>query len=117
MPGRVLFVSGLGDLGRLIFIQRLKLLAINDEAGALGHLVVELHGRQVGLVSLPIDSRRSGEFCLLIDGLNQSASYSLAARALGGEQVLQVADGGNVNRAAVEKIVHEAEQFPVSFGY
>src|SRR5882762_4312004 len=93
------------------------LLTIDDEARALGHLVVELHGGRVGLVGLPVDAWGSCLLCAFIDGFDESMADALTARRLGGEQVLQVADGGDMDRAAVEKVVHQTEEFAVSLGY
>src|ERR1700692_5074699 len=67
-------------------------LAVDDEPGALGDLVVERSRGEVGFVGLPVDARRSGELCLPLNALDQRATDAFAARGLGGEQILQIAE-------------------------
>ena len=64
-------------------VRRSQQLAIDHEAGVLGDLVVELHRGVVGLVRLPVHPGRSGEFCLLIDAVDEGPADALAARGFG----------------------------------
>src|ERR1700686_3679508 len=64
-------------------------LAVNDEARALGHLVVKLHRDQIGFVGMPIDAGRASDPGLLVDCVDQRSANSIAARGLGGEKVLK----------------------------
>src|SRR6266850_4667191 len=66
-----------------VFAPSSNLMPIDDEAGAFGHFVVEMHGGGVGLMGLPVDARRSRQSCPVIDSLNQSAAHALAACCLG----------------------------------
>ncbi len=50
---------------------RSEQLAIDDEAGLVGDLVVKLHCGVVGLVCLPVDARRSGQPGLRVDAVDQ----------------------------------------------
>jgi hypothetical protein len=56
----------------------------------LRDLVIEQPRGAVGLVRLPVDARRSRKAGLSIDGFDQCPADTLAARGLGGEQVLQI---------------------------
>src|ERR1700739_4584157 len=42
-------------------------LSVDQEAGALGDLVIELHRGLIGFVGLPVDATRAGEFGLFVD--------------------------------------------------
>src|SRR3546814_3126233 len=68
----------------------LQILLVHDIARALGHLVVEPLSRLVGLVGYPIDAAQPRRPRLGADRLDQRAPHALAARRLGGEEVLQV---------------------------
>ena len=48
--------------------------AVDHETGFLGNLVVELHGRGVGLVGVPVDAARSGQRRAAIDFLDERAA-------------------------------------------
>src|SRR4051812_5417593 len=65
-------------------------LAIDDEPGTFGDLVVQALRRDVGLMRLPIDARGACEFRALVDAVDQRRADTLAASSLGREQVLQI---------------------------
>ena len=88
--------------------ENLQQLAIHHEAGALRDVVVETHRGPIGFVGLPVQAMQTGSLCLLLDCLNQSVTYSLAARSFRRKQVLQVASGLDGDRAAMEKVVNQA---------
>src|SRR5271168_3865267 len=93
-----------------------KQLAIDDESGMLGDLVIERSRGEVGFVGLPVDARRSGEPCLLINPLDQRATDAFAARGLRGEQILQIAQRLDRGGAAVKEIMRKPEQFAAALG-
>src|SRR5579871_4272808 len=85
--------------------------AIDQEAGFLGDLVIEMHRRFVALVGLPIDPRSAGLLGAVIDRLDQRAGDALFAGFLGGIEVLHVAERLDGDRAAVKQEMGQAEQF------
>src|SRR5690606_32077749 len=66
-------------------------LAVLHEAAAVGHLVVELHRVDVGLMGEPPDARAAHGGGPLVDMLDQRPPDTLRAPAAVDEQVLQVA--------------------------
>ena len=65
-------------------------LTVDDEPGALGDLVIELHGGAVGLMRKPVDASRARLRGSLVDSLDQLSSNAVAARLFHGEEVLQI---------------------------
>src|ERR1700722_1770078 len=57
-----------------------KQLAIDDESGALGELVVKPLRGVIGLMRLPVDARRPGQTRVLIDFADEGAADPLSAR-------------------------------------
>src|SRR5271165_5977201 len=75
----------------------LDLLAVDDEARALGDLVVKLPGGHIAFLGVPINAGTSRQLRPLVDTLDQGAANALAACGFGREQILEVANGGDVN--------------------
>src|SRR6202020_1414376 len=68
-----------------------EILAILDESGQRADFVIERAGRRIGFVGVPIDPRGPGLGGKAIHLGDQSGADALAARLLGGEEVLQIA--------------------------
>src|SRR5262245_33681022 len=69
-------------------------LAIHDESGMLGQLIIESHGRDVRMVRLPVHARRSLGSRAIINGFDQTAADAIAAQLRRSEKVLQIAGLG-----------------------
>jgi hypothetical protein len=69
-----------------------------------------LHRHLVGLVRLPVHTAAISRARSLVYRFDQRASDALAARGSAGEQILQVAGGCDLDRAAVKDIVHQPDQ-------
>jgi len=55
-------------------------VAIHDETGVFGDLIVEAAGGSVGFVGLPVNPGGTGVFGLFANAVNQSFADSFAAR-------------------------------------
>src|SRR3954468_8382899 len=91
-------------------------LAIDDEPGTLGDLVVQALRRDVGLMRLPVHARGAGELRALVDAVDQRRADTLAACGLGREQVLQIAGWLDRGGAAVKQVIRHPEQAAVTLG-
>src|SRR5579862_8177363 len=89
---------------------------INDEAGALREAVVHTPRRGIGFLRMPVEALYPGSVCLVPHGKYQGRADAAAALLLRREQVLQIADGFDVGRAAVEQVMHYADDPTVAFG-
>lgn len=88
-------------------------LAILDEAGAVRQRVVEAARNGVRLVREPMDAARAGRARGRVYRLNQRAAQPELARALGHEQILQIAVVADCPAGAVIDVVHDAEKLAV----
>src|SRR5215475_13482373 len=88
-------------------------LAILDEAGAVRQRVVKAARNGIGLVREPMDAARAGRARGLVYCLNQRAAQPELARALGHEQVLQIAVVADRPAGAVIDVMHDAEKLAI----
>src|SRR5579863_6223966 len=88
-------------------------LAILDEAGAVRQRVVEAARNGVGLVREPMNAACAGRARGLVYCLDQRAAQPELARALGHEQILQIAVVADRPAGAVIDVVHDAEKLAV----
>src|SRR5262249_4344662 len=65
---------------------------------------------------VPVDPPRPSRLRAIVDGIDERPSHPFAALALRGEEVLQVADRFDHGGAAVEEIVHQANELATAFG-
>src|SRR5579864_17558 len=93
-----------------------KYLAVDDEAGALGDLVVQRLRGVVGLVRLPVNARHARLARLLVDLADQRPANSLSARGSIGEEILQVTNRRDRGGRAMEEIMHQPHQLLAAFG-
>jgi len=63
-------------------------VAVNDETGVFGDLVVEAAGGFVGFVGLPVYAGGTGVLGLFVNAVNQGLSGAFTAGGFIGEQVL-----------------------------
>src|SRR6266478_700519 len=91
--------------------------AVDNEARAHADLIVELLGKGVRLMRLPVDARRAGRCRALIDTVDQSSSDTLSPCLLAREQVLQVADRREQGGAAMKNIMGETNKAPTALRY
>ena len=94
-----------------------EVLAIDDEARVDGQVVVELAGRGIGMVGVPVHSLGTVRCGVPVQFFDQRASHATAARGFGGEQVLQVAGGADQDGVAVIEVMRQSQQPSTGFGH
>jgi hypothetical protein len=60
-------------------------VAVDDETGVFGYLIVEAAGGFVGFVGVPVEAGGTRVFGLLVNGFDQGFAYSFSAGWFGGE--------------------------------
>ena len=60
-------------------------VAVDDEAGVFGYLIVEAAGGFVGFVRVPVDAGGARVFGLFVNSVNLGFAYSFSSRCFGGE--------------------------------
>ena len=59
-------------------------VAVDDEAGVFGYLIVEAAGGFVGFVGVPVDAGGARVFGFVINSFNQGFAYSFSTGCFGG---------------------------------
>src|ERR1700728_619468 len=93
-----------------------KQLAIDDEAGTLGELVVKALRGAVGLMRLPVNPRGASLARIFIDLADEGAADALSPSRGVGEEILQIADRRHRGRGAMEQVMRQANQAIAVFG-
>ena len=83
-------------------------MRIDDEASVFGNPVIEDAAGCVGCMRRPVNATATGGLRRTENCLDEAAADAFAAQCFCGEEVLKVADIVQPRSAAVEEIVHQA---------